>query len=943
MCIRDRHSTAPDESCAGCAECQRQQSLNNKSPTDTLDYSRFDNIYDSDDFIDSEDCESTVTDEFDEEDFDDLEDESPTEVTSNMALDANTTEATQGGCHWGGSKQSCAGSARDVLDYSRFDIIDDSEEEDSTLTAAGETCNCAKCQEATLEEDRRAARELEVREKVQAEKARLKAIEAEAQDKAKRKAEAKARKKQAQEGERARVKAEEEALLLQRAVEEKARRHAVEQERMRRKAVEEEAKKKRVEEERARKKLAEEEKQARRLAEEEKKRIKAEQKEQRRKVEEEDRARKRALEEEARQKRAIEEQQKREKAEQDRARKKALKAEKKAAEEAKRKEEMEAAVQQERLRVAALEASRKAAEEAEAAEKQRQEQQASLLSPEVQAAESELLLEIVGWNKPKSKKGRNKTKELKGPLPGFLFFCNTSTYQECVDRLLFGLPASVFGQLSQIVPVGDANPATLLFLLNFETRDVHGIYVANQPAAMNIQPDAWTGIHPPGYPAQVSVSCLKQCTAPVGKSDGFGVGQLAAGALEELLARVGSSWAEVQRLMQATLHPEPQHTEQHTTGRQHAEQQRAPLSSSSTLPEEEDKARLAREIKESLRVQSFETEMHREQWGPPAQHYWQAPEEQYPGQHFDAMPASPDPAFLETEDLDDEALLNEAFSVPSVQVSAPASPQPEYSPAAPLHHSTWSGSPEHDDADELLSFVNKSVREDLGGHMQAAPAATSSLGGWGGFGTQEQRSSLSWGDTPFAQQEHSNSSSLNNPNPWDSSHSPQFNDGFHLNQLPQPTQQPTDAHPWEQPTPSGGGWTQPTNSWTPPAAHQQWSPDEFEQPRSAPAGFTEPGYNMHPSNSQPWSSSFAQPQPSGGWADSYTAPGPANAWQHRSGSSPDSNAGCILCHNAPRDAGLFPCGHQSTCVACAKLLQQSQDPCPICRSQIQGHTLIYNH
>jgi hypothetical protein len=74
-------------------------------------------------------------------------------------------------------------------------------------------------------------------------------------------------------------------------------------------------------------------------------------------------------------------------------------------------------------------------------------------------------------------------------LAGVVFGANDDTIGECFERMLFGLPDSYLPQLKGIVP-----GFTRLFLFNSSTRYLVGIFVATEPAAMNIEPYAWTDV-----------------------------------------------------------------------------------------------------------------------------------------------------------------------------------------------------------------------------------------------------------------------------------------------------------------------------------------------------------------------------------------------------------------------------------------------------------------
>ena len=81
---------------------------------------------------------------------------------------------------------------------------------------------------------------------------------------------------------------------------------------------------------------------------------------------------------------------------------------------------------------------------------------------------------------------------------GFVFMCNKKTEKEVFDRQLFGLPRKVFGSMQR-----DIGPGTLLFLLNFQTRVVIGVFRPRGKAQLNIVPEAWKNIGRQRFPAQV--------------------------------------------------------------------------------------------------------------------------------------------------------------------------------------------------------------------------------------------------------------------------------------------------------------------------------------------------------------------------------------------------------------------------------------------------------
>lgn len=72
-------------------------------------------------------------------------------------------------------------------------------------------------------------------------------------------------------------------------------------------------------------------------------------------------------------------------------------------------------------------------------------------------------------------------------MPAFIFLCDFSTEQECLDRKLFGTnPGEQYEHHYSKVSVGDT-----LFLYNFETGQLRGPFIAMTPCKMNIEPTAW--------------------------------------------------------------------------------------------------------------------------------------------------------------------------------------------------------------------------------------------------------------------------------------------------------------------------------------------------------------------------------------------------------------------------------------------------------------------
>ena len=72
-------------------------------------------------------------------------------------------------------------------------------------------------------------------------------------------------------------------------------------------------------------------------------------------------------------------------------------------------------------------------------------------------------------------------------IPGYLFVCSSATEGECFQRQLFGLGAGRLQSMQSSITTG----STPVFLLNFKTRVVHGVFESVGQPALNISSDAW--------------------------------------------------------------------------------------------------------------------------------------------------------------------------------------------------------------------------------------------------------------------------------------------------------------------------------------------------------------------------------------------------------------------------------------------------------------------
>ncbi|XP_019169674.1 PREDICTED: B2 protein-like [Ipomoea nil] len=91
---------------------------------------------------------------------------------------------------------------------------------------------------------------------------------------------------------------------------------------------------------------------------------------------------------------------------------------------------------------------------------------------------------------------------------GYIFVCNNDTMQENLKRQLFGLPARYRDSVRQITP------GLPLFLYNYSTHQLHGVFEAASFGGTNIDPTAWEDKKNQGesrFPAQVRVVTRKVC------------------------------------------------------------------------------------------------------------------------------------------------------------------------------------------------------------------------------------------------------------------------------------------------------------------------------------------------------------------------------------------------------------------------------------------------
>ncbi|KAF8378001.1 hypothetical protein HHK36_029334 [Tetracentron sinense] len=95
-------------------------------------------------------------------------------------------------------------------------------------------------------------------------------------------------------------------------------------------------------------------------------------------------------------------------------------------------------------------------------------------------------------------------------LGGYIFVCNNDTMQEDLKRQLFGLPPRYRDSVRAITP------GLPLFLYNYTTHQLHGIFEAASFGGSNIDPTAWEDKKCKGesrFPAQVRICVRKLCKA----------------------------------------------------------------------------------------------------------------------------------------------------------------------------------------------------------------------------------------------------------------------------------------------------------------------------------------------------------------------------------------------------------------------------------------------
>ncbi|XP_020884114.1 uncharacterized protein LOC9317444 [Arabidopsis lyrata subsp. lyrata] len=142
---------------------------------------------------------------------------------------------------------------------------------------------------------------------------------------------------------------------------------------------------------------------------------------------------------------------------------------------------------------------------------------------------------------PKRMKHMEKVNGASGEDPeyGAIFMSNNSTRKECLSRGLFGLPIGLAGFVKQV------KAGMMLFLFEFEKRELHGVFQACSDGAINIEPNAFQSSGKQ-FPAQVKFTEKWRCR-PLCESE-FG-NAIHENYFTSKKFKFGLSKAQVQRLL----------------------------------------------------------------------------------------------------------------------------------------------------------------------------------------------------------------------------------------------------------------------------------------------------------------------------------------------------------------------------------------------------------
>jgi hypothetical protein len=143
------------------------------------------------------------------------------------------------------------------------------------------------------------------------------------------------------------------------------------------------------------------------------------------------------------------------------------------------------------------------------------------------------------------------------PGPGFIFGCSSDTMDECLGRGIFGMPAHMKASAQWIVP------GSSVFLFNVTDRLLFGIFEALTPAAINIEPTAFSK-NPKAtsspFPIQIRVRVSLECPPledndPVlndilrGRGDSGRIGSLTFAQTEAIASLLASQCGALQYMV----------------------------------------------------------------------------------------------------------------------------------------------------------------------------------------------------------------------------------------------------------------------------------------------------------------------------------------------------------------------------------------------------------
>jgi cleavage and polyadenylation specificity factor subunit 4 len=143
------------------------------------------------------------------------------------------------------------------------------------------------------------------------------------------------------------------------------------------------------------------------------------------------------------------------------------------------------------------------------------------------------------------------------PGPGFVFGCNQETMDECLGRGVFGLPANMKAAAASI------QPGCSIFLFNVTDRLFFGVFEALTPAAMNLEPTAFSknpNATSSPFPVQIRVRVSLECppledTDPIlndilRSRDGGRIGALTHAQTEAVASLLASQCGALQYMLE---------------------------------------------------------------------------------------------------------------------------------------------------------------------------------------------------------------------------------------------------------------------------------------------------------------------------------------------------------------------------------------------------------